>query len=223
MVADRTAMSRHLRPAANGLAARMSLAAWLAFACCGAALAADAVIGSVLAVRGAVFVEDAQKSRQPLEANARVRTGQTIVSQAGKAKIALNDGSVLSIGENSRLRLADYRDAGQGVNARVTLIAGALRAVARTTPAGRFEVETETAIAAVRGTDWVMEATSDQTAVAVVSGAVSVSGRVAAEQGTVVLQGQGQGTDVRRGRPPTAPRQWPERRFSETLARATFD
>jgi hypothetical protein len=186
------------------------------------AAAASAVIGSVLAVRGAVSV-DSGNGAQPLAPNAPVRVSDTIVSGAGKAKIALNDGAIISIGENSKVRLADYEISAGNVNANVNVIAGALRLIVdKVSPGGRFEVQTETAIAAVRGTDWVVDVTPDQTAVAVVSGVVAVSSR-GDTQGTVVVEGRGQGTDVRRGRAPTGPAMWSAARFANTLGRATFE
>ena len=189
----------------------------------GAAFAADVIVGSVLAVRGAVFW-DAGSGQQPLKVNAPVRLGDTIVSVAGKAKIALDDGTIISVGENSRLRVADYDNAPNNLKTRIGLISGAIRLlVAKVTPAGKFEVETETAVAAVRGTDWVIEATSEQTAVAIVSGVVAVSGRDGQSQSSVVLDAPGQGTDVRRGSAPTPVAQWGAQRFTNTLARATFD
>ncbi len=110
----------------------------------------------MLAVRGTVFTESAG-SRKPLTANALVRRGDAIVSTAGKAKIALEDGSIVSVGENTRVRIDEYQRESRNVKARLALVAGALRLfVAKVTPDGNFEVETETAIAAVRGTDWLI-------------------------------------------------------------------
>jgi len=189
----------------------------------GSALAAELVVGSVLAVRGDVF-SDTTSGQQPLKANAPVRLGDTIVSASGKAKIALNDGTVVSVGENSRVRVADYERAPGSTGTRVSLVAGALRSlVTKTTATGKFEIETETAVAAVRGTDWVVEVTADQTSVAVVSGEVAVTSRAPQAQATVVLNTPGQGTDVRRGSAPTPVATWGAQRFSSTLARATFD
>jgi hypothetical protein len=199
--------------------------AWLvalAFGSPCAALAAD-VVGSVLAVRGSVWV-DSGAGPQPLTANAPVHAGDTIASAAGKAKIALTDGTIVSIGENARVRLAEYRRVAGARNARVDVVSGALRfIVERVGPADRFEVHTETAVAAVRGTDWLVDAMPDHTAVAVVSGVVAVSALTADAPATVVLDGRGQGTDVRRGRPPTPPATWGPQRFESTLARATLE
>lgn len=189
----------------------------------GAAFASDVIVGSVLAARGAVFW-DAGGGQQPLTANTPVHLGDTIISTAGKAKIALEDGTIISVGENSRVRIADYESASSGVKTRASLISGVLRLlVAKVTPAGKFEVETETAVAAVRGTDWVIEATPEQTSVALVSGAVAVSSREGQAPTTVVLNAPGQGTDVRRGSAPTPVAQWGAQRFANTLGRATFD
>jgi hypothetical protein len=189
----------------------------------GVACASDVIVGSVLAVRGAVF-SDAGGGQQPLMTNTPVHLGDTIVSTAGKAKIALDDGTIISVGENSRVRIVDNNNTSNNFKTHVSLISGVLRLlVAKLTPDGRFEVETETAIAAVRGTDWVIEATSEQTSVAVVSGAVAVSNRDGQTQTTVVLDAPGQGTDVRRGSVPTAAAHWGAQRFTNTVARATFE
>ena len=189
----------------------------------GSATATEAVVGSVLAVRGTVFAESAG-SREPLTANALVRRGDAIVSTAGKAKIALEDGSVVSVGENTRVRIDEYQRGVRNVKARLALVAGALRLfVAKVTPDGNFEIETETATAAVRGTDWMMETTPEQTSVALLRGRVAVSGRTSQAGATVVLASPGQGTDVRRGSAPTPPIPWGARRFADTLARATFN
>ena len=194
----------------------------LALFASGCALAEDAVVGSVLGVRGDVFVE-ADGSLQPLRANAAVRSGDAIVSDRGKAKIALHDGSVISVGEHARVWIRRYEHKAGNVKAQLALVSGALRLlVAKVAPDGNFEVESETAVAAVRGTEWLMEATPEQTSVALMSGSVAVSAR-GRRDATVVLQSAGEGTDVRRGAAPTPPVTWGARRFADVLARATFD
>jgi hypothetical protein len=183
---------------------------------------ADMFIGSVLALRGDVSREMGT-ARQALTVHSPIHLGETIASRLGKAKIALTDGSIVSIGENSRLRFVSFRNAPNNLSTRLALIAGALRLfVVKATTGGEFEVETETAVAAVRGTDWIAESTPELTSVAVVNGIVAVRGRVA-QSAIVVLDGPGQGTDVRRGQPPTAPRRWPRTRFDAAVARASFE
>jgi hypothetical protein len=198
------------------------VAAMLFYVASGCAIAADAVVGMVVAVRGNVYVE-ASGSPQPLVVNASVRTGDAIVSRDGKAKIALDDGSIVSVGENTRVRIELLEHSRGFLRARLAIVSGVLRLlVAKVAPDGNFEIESETAIAAVRGTDWVVDATPDQTSVAVLSGKVAVSGRGAAAASTVLLALPGHGTDVRRGSPPTPPIPWGPRRLADVLARATF-
>jgi hypothetical protein len=197
------------------------VAAMLFYVASGCAIAADAV-GMVVAVRGNVYIE-AAGAPQPLVANASVRTGDAIVSRDGKAKIALDDGSIVSVGENTRVRIERLEHSRGFLRARLAIVSGVLRLlIAKVAPDGNFELESETAIAAVRGTDWVVDATPDQTSVAVLKGKVAVSGRGAAAASTVLLASPGQGTDVRRGSPPTPPIPWGPRRLADVLARATF-
>lgn len=204
-----------------GLAhALVALVAWLAL---GSATAAETVVGSVLAVRGAVFTDSAGSLR-PLSPNAPVHEGDAIVSRDGKAQIAFDDGSIVSVGENTRVQIGEHERAPGRVRARLALVSGALRMlVAKVTPRGNFEVETETAIAAVRGTEWLMDATSAQTSVALLRGKVSVSGRDGHAAAAVMLELPGHGTDVRRNAAPTPPVPWGARRLADLLARATFN
>jgi len=199
------------------------LVAGLATFWTGLANASEAIVGSVVAVRGEVFVETSA-GQQPLTIGTPVHLKDTIVSAAGKARIALADGTVISVGENTRLRVVEYESKAVDQKTRLSLLSGVLRlVVAKVSPAGSFEVETETAIAAVRGTDWVIEATSENTAVALIAGVVAVSNRGGPERITVVLDRPGQGTDVRRNSAPTPVKEWGAERFANTVARATFD
>jgi hypothetical protein len=191
--------------------------------CADAAAAGTEAVGAVAAVRGAVFV-DAGGALQPLAASAPVHEGDAIVTHDGKAKVALDDGTIISIAEHTRVRIERVERRASVGRTKLALVSGALRLlVAKVAPAGNFEVETETAIAAVRGTDWLMEAGPEQTSVALLAGAVAVSSRSPSARSTVVLRLPGHGTDVRRGAPPTPPIAWGARRLADLLARATFN
>jgi hypothetical protein len=188
-----------------------------------AAQAGELIIGTVLAVRGDVF-RDQGGNREPLAAKTPLHPADVIVSGAGKAKIGLNDGTVICVGENSRVQIAEYQSASNGLKTRLDLKWGVLRLlVIRSGAGGQFEVESETAVAAVRGTDWLVEVTPERTSVAVLQGMVAVSGRGANATAAVLLAKSGDGTDVRRGEPPTAVKTWGAERFAATVARASFE
>lgn len=199
--------------------AALSLCGWMV-----ASLAADVVVGSVVAARGDVFADSGGGAQpQPLAVNAPVHRGDTIVTGRGKVKVALSGGTILSIGENTRVHLANFAGTESAPSVRINLISGVLRPlVNRTTSTGSFEVETQTAIAAVRGTDWLIEATAESTAVALLRGRVLVTSR-GEKRGSTLLQSQGHGTDVRRGQPPTPPVPWGRQRLADLLIRASYD
>lgn len=202
----------------RGIAVALSLAL---VALAGGAQAADVIVGKVLAVRGDVVAETGQE-RLALVVGMQIRDSQVIVAASGKARIELVDGSLLSVGENSRVRLAEVATPAVPAT-RVQLVSGALRLlVVKVTPGVRFEVETETAIAAVRGTDWALDATDDNTGVVVLTGSVEVRRRGVPGAGTVLLDEPEAGTDVRRGSAPTAPHRWAASRLAALLARTSL-
>lgn len=189
----------------------------------GSARSDDIVVGSVIGVRGDVALETAGE-RHALALRDPVHVADTIVSGAGKAKIALNDGSIVSVGENSRVVFRDYQSTANGLKTRLGLLQGVLHFFVKRSVAGaQFEVDTETAVAAVRGTDWLMEATPDRTSVAVLQGAVAVSGRGESAGPPALLDQPGQGVDVARGEARMPVRLWSAERLATTLARASFD
>jgi hypothetical protein len=180
-------------------------------------------IGRVLAVKGGVFHERGA-SRTAATSGTLLQVGDFVVSSDGRAKIQLNDGSILSLGENTRMRIGDYQGTANNFTTRLTIDVGTLRALYnRTISQGRFEIETETAVAAVRGTDWLVEVTPGRTSVALLEGEVAVSGKGSAAGATVVLRSPGDGTDVNRDAGPTPVARWGAARFDSLRTRATFD
>jgi hypothetical protein len=185
--------------------------------------AGEPIIGTVLAVRGDVF-RDNGGNRALLAAKTPLYPADVIVSGAGKAKIGLNDGTVICVGENTHVQIAQYQSASNGLKTRLDLNWGVLRLlVNRSGAGGQFEVESETAVAAVRGTDWLIEVTPERTSVAILQGAVAVSGRGAGATAAVLLATPGQGTDVRRGAPPSPVTTWGPERLTATVSRASFE
>ncbi len=69
-----------------------------------------------------------------------------------------------------------------------------------------IRVQAPTAIAAVRGTDWMVWITRDATAVFVEDGSVAVTN--AGPNAKQVIVPKGQGTDVNTGQQPTNPAPW---------------
>ncbi|GGC56203.1 FecR domain-containing protein [Marinobacter halophilus] len=131
---------------------------------------ASSVSGNVLHVSG----NSGQKS--PLTENSIIRVGDEVISAAGTATIVLADGSELRMSPNSRLifnQLTQYGKAGMA-DTRLRLQRGEVHT--RIKPVmedgSRFEIETPSAVAAVRGTVFSMQTSANGSSVQVTEGVV---------------------------------------------------
>ena len=121
--------------------------------------------------------------------------------------------SVLTLGESSQLRL-DEQVAGPAPQSTFQLLFGRIRAIATErygTAGARFELKTPTAIAGVRGTEFVAQhdAAEDETLVVGIVDTTMVRAAVDAQGDRVVRLGPGQSTRIRRGNYPTPARAMP--------------
>jgi len=186
-------------------------------------LLAQEVVAQVVRVQGHV-TKTGGGAEGPLTASAPVAIGDTVVTAAGaKADLRFTDGSLLTVGPSSRVEIARYApDAAAGqADALLSLLSGIIKLIVNDGVRwSRFAVESETAVASVRGTEWLVEAAKGTTAVFVLRGKVEVAGR-GAEPGAVTL-GPGQGTDVAADAAPAPPKLWGAKRRFEALVRVSW-
>ncbi|TDQ78930.1 FecR family protein [Dongia mobilis] len=151
----------------------------------------------------------------PVMPEDRIRTGAD-----SRVEVTFSDGSVLTVGPDSDIAVIAFAPNPEESNAVLELLSGIVRATVNSaTGWKRFEVRTTTAVASVRGTDYLVENTGAASAVFVAEGRVAVSSRVGA--GTVVIR-EGQGVDVTAEYTPLAVRVWGAKRRDAALARVTF-
>jgi hypothetical protein len=183
-------------------------------------LAAEGTAGKLSRLAGPVTiirsgVESAAAAGQDVLVSDSIRAGAD-----ARAEVTFSDGSVLTVGPGSEVAIAFFAPEAQESSAVLDVIAGIARVtVNKATSWGRFDVRTTTAVASVRGTDYLVENTGAKTAVFVAEGRVAVSSR--AGSGTVILR-QGQGVDVTAERGPLTVKTWGPKRRDEALARVTF-
>lgn len=183
----------------------------------GAALAQPA--GSVVGLFGPCVVESGGV-RSALKLGQVVQVSDTVVVPAGaKLKLRMTDGSVVSVASGSRVTIKTYavNNAGQREKAQLSLGQGLLRAVV--TPVAHpaaFEVETAVGTAAVRSTDWFVEATPGAMQVGVLSGAVRLTSAATGEGVTIPAHWGGR---LEAGRDPVPPRVWSNAEFDAVIAR----
>ena len=153
-----------------------------------------------------------------LALGAGVHRGETLRTLAGaKLAVRFTDGSRLTLGADSQVAVDAFAPA-RG-NAAMRLVHGILRLVIDPRRSWqRFEVETRSAVAAARSTEWVVAVDADgATAAFVVAGRVDVR----AQARTVTLS-PGDGTDVPAGAPPGEVKQWGQARVDRVIAATTL-
>jgi hypothetical protein len=178
--------------------------------------------GEVLALFGQCFVEVAGH-KSPLKLGDAIHIGDTLDTAAGaKLKLRMNDGSVIAVASDSRVTIAEYRigEGGESRAATLSLGEGLLRAVVSTLRGPpRFEVDTATSVAAVRSTDWFIEARPGSTQVGVLEGRVSLK---SASTGQEIVIPARWGARVEAGKDPVPARVWTAAEFADFIQRTNL-
>ena len=178
--------------------------------------------GEVLALSGQCSGEIGG-GRKLLKLGDAVHIGETLEVAAGaKLKLRMNDGSIIAIASEGRLTITNYRvgNSGESRDATLSLGAGLLRAVVSTLKGPpHFEVDTATGVAAVRSTDWFIEAKPGSTQVGVLEGRVSL--RSVATGKEIVIPAHW-GARVEAGRDPVPARVWSRGEFDNFIRRTNL-
>jgi hypothetical protein len=149
-----------------------------------------------------------------------VAVSETIdVPAAGKLKLRMGDGSIVSLAASTRMTIAAYQadTAGHRDTAQLSLSQGLLRAVvAPVEHPSSFEVSTAVGTAAVRSTDWFIEAKPGSAQVGVLSGTVVLSS--AATRRSVTIPARW-GARLEAGRDPVEARVWAPQEFQAVMSR----
>ena len=150
---------------------------------------------------------------------AKILWGDTISTDSGgRARITLDDGSILNVGSNSSLRVVQHDAAAQ--RTQVQLAYGRLRASAvRLAKAGSsFEARTPTAVAGVVGTEFVLTYENGITNISVIEGSVNFCNL----QGQCVTVGAGYTSTIRGDQAPSQPTPTPPSTATENLQSTSF-
>lgn len=145
-----------------------------------------------------------------------VRTGAE-----SRLQIVCNDGLQIVIGAGTELAVRSYltNETGGRLEVLLGLLRGIVRLIGAVSATPRtIEIDTRTAVASVRSTEWLIESTDKGTGVLAILGQVTVIGLAG---GQVVLQ-PGEGTDVAPGIAPKPPATWGLARRRDAIARTTI-
>ncbi|MDO6443631.1 FecR domain-containing protein [Marinobacter sp. 2_MG-2023] len=124
--------------------------------------------------------------KKPLTQDTLIRVGDEVLSGAGAATITLADGSEVRLSPDSRLifnRLTQYGKSGM-IDTRLRLNRGEVHTRVKPVIEGgaRFEIETPSAVAAVRGTAFSLQTGPEGTSVQVTEGVVDFGARNRAQR-----------------------------------------
>ncbi len=141
------------------------------------ALALAEPVAEVLAMRGFASLIVAGVTK-PLKVGGKLEEGWEIrTSTPGRVKLRFIDGSVMVIGDSSRLKIDKFKPeyGSQPRDASFMLDIGLVSQTVAPSANGQWSVRTPSAVTAVRGTEYVVEVKRDKmTEVHVQTGAVSV-------------------------------------------------
>ena len=175
--------------------------------------------GTVIGISGDCFVLSGG-SRAALGLGEPVQVGDILeVAAAAKLKLRMADGSLVSLASGTRTTIRAYAvdAAGQRQDATLSLGQGLLRAiVAPVTGPARFEVDTAVGTAAVRSTDWFVEASPASMQVGVLSGTIMMTSDATGASITIPARW---GARLEAGRDPVPPRVWSQAEFDAVIAR----
>ncbi|HTW50773.1 MAG TPA: FecR family protein [Stellaceae bacterium] len=180
---------------------------------------ADTTAGSVVGLVGGCTVTRGG-SAVALKLGDPVAVSDAVdVPAGGKLKLRMSDGTILSLASGTHVTLATYQSdaAGHRQNVQLALGQGLLRAVvAPVEHPAMFEVSTAVGTAAVRSTDWFIEAKPGTAQVGVLSGSVELS---SAATGRAVTIPARWGARVEAGRDPVEARVWAPQEFQAVISR----
>lgn len=117
-----------------------------------------AIDGTFMVVKGKVRVENS-KGSLPAKVGTKVQEGDTVVTEKdSRAKIAMEDRNIINVSPDTTFKIAKYSNTKTDKNVQLNLIEGKIRNNVEEkydNKNSKFEVRTATAVAGVRGTQFI--------------------------------------------------------------------
>ena len=156
---------------------RMTTALCAAVGLPAVALAADSV-GEVTKLRGQARAARGG-SNVMLAEGTKIESGDGVVTGPdARLKIQFKDGSIITLGENSKLNIDKAKFDGAKRDIAATLLDGVVRAaVAKAGAGSNFQVSSSLVTSAARGTEWIMSIKDHTTSLLVLEGTVNAKGK----------------------------------------------
>jgi ferric-dicitrate binding protein FerR (iron transport regulator) len=132
--------------------------------------------GNQTAGQISALIPSATRNTQPAKVKDDLSWNDLLkTEQKGRLRAGLTDGSILSLGSNSELRVVQHDSASQQTSLEVDFGKVRSKVVKITQPNGKFEMKTPNAVIGVIGTDFYVNYEANRTTVICYSGKVWVS------------------------------------------------
>src|SRR5580692_741690 len=122
-----------------------------------------------------------------------------------RARVALDDGSVLSVGSDSNLTVTKHDSGAQQTDLELNYGRVRAKAVKLVKPNASFQIRTPTGVAGVVGTDFALDSQGDTTRIVVFEGKVNFCALHNGVIGACVTVGSGESSSVQFNSAPTPP------------------
>ncbi|MGZ6442447.1 MAG: FecR family protein [Pseudobdellovibrionaceae bacterium] len=181
---------------------------------------ADQMYGILMVVKGSVKIQNASKQSTDAKVGSKVQVGDTIITgEDARAKVVMSDRNVINVNPNTQVVISAYKnDAATGEkNVELNLLQGKVRNNVEQTYDGeksKFLIKTPTAVAGVRGTQFLagFDPGTRMTSIVTFKGAVSLAsiGANGKVIGAPVMVKKGQMTHVAPNAIPENPKAVPK-------------
>jgi hypothetical protein len=124
-----------------------------------ASISYAAEFGTFMLVKGKVLIVNDKGQPAEAKVSSKIFVGETVVTDAdSRAKIIMSDRNVLNILPNTKMRIEKYNTAAGSKEVQLNLIEGKVRSNVGEkydNKSSKFEIRTATAVAGVRGTEFI--------------------------------------------------------------------
>lgn len=114
--------------------------------------------GTFMVVKGKVLIEGASGMTEA-KFNSKIQVGETVITDTdSRAKIVMFDRNIINVGPNTKLKFEKYSNSKDDKNVKLKLIEGKVRSKVGEkydNNSSKYEIRTATAVAGVRGTDFI--------------------------------------------------------------------
>ncbi len=182
-----------------------------------------AEFGTFMVVKGSVKIES-RGTTADAKVNSKVQAGDTIISGSeSRAKIVMSDRNILNISPNTKMKIEKYTNSPGDKNVNLNLLEGKVRSKVEQkydNKNSKFEVRTATAVAGVRGTEFVTSynAATKVTEVITLKGQVSfqtISATGSAPLSEPVVIEKGEKSQTKENEVPAPPTKVPEKEMKQ--------